>query len=122
MKILKLVLSIILGLFIIFGAYGHISSPEISGGFIPDFLPKTPVHILTAMVEAGLGILTLIPSTRKYGLTGIFLLMIAFLPIHIIDFFRENPVIGSKRAATIRLVMQFVLIFLAWFANKPAKA
>jgi uncharacterized membrane protein len=122
MKILKLVLSIILGLFIIFGAYGHISSPEISGGFIPDFLPKTPVHILTAIVEAGLGVLTLIPSTRKYGLTGIFLLMIAFLPIHIIDLFRENPVIGSKSAAAIRLVVQFVLIFLAWFANKPTKA
>jgi uncharacterized membrane protein len=121
MKILKLVLSIILGLFLIFGAYGHIASPEISGGFIPDFLPKTPVHILTAIVEAGLGVLTLIPKTRKYGLTGIFFLMIAFLPIHIIDLLSENPVIGSKTAAGIRLVMQFVLIFLAWFANRPSK-
>lgn len=121
MKILKLALAIVLGLFLIFGAYGHISTPEMSNGFIPDFLPKSAVHILMAVIEASLGILTLIPRTRKYGLTGIFFLMIAFLPIHIIDLLSENPVIGSKMAAAIRLLVQFFLIFLAWFANKPSK-
>jgi len=121
MKITKTIISIILGLFLIFGAYGHISSPEISNGFIPDIFPKPIVHVLAAILEASLGILTLIPKTRKLGLTGIFLLMIAFLPLHIIDLFRQAPIIGSRMAAIVRLAIQFLLIFLPWFANRPNK-
>lgn len=116
MKIVRLITSIILGLFMIFAASGHITNPDMSSGFIPDFLPEKLVHVLTALVEAGLGVLTLIPKTRQLGLKGIFVLMILFLPIHIIDLFRASPVLGSVQAAIIRVVVQFVLILLPWFA------
>jgi uncharacterized membrane protein len=46
--------------------------------------------------------------------------MIAFLPLHIIDVFLDNPAIGSKTLAYIRLPLQFVLIFWAWKANRLA--
>jgi hypothetical protein len=49
---------------------------------------------------------------------GIMILMIAFLPIHIIDIFRENPVIGSQVAALIRVPVQLLIIAGAWYAWK----
>jgi len=40
--------------------------------------------------------------------------MIAFLPIHVWDLFRAEPAIGSMNAAIIRVLIQFVLIYLGW--------
>ncbi|WP_235297272.1 hypothetical protein [Portibacter marinus] len=117
MKIAKIIIAFILALLMFFGASGHIMNPEMSNDFIPDFLPKATIHVLTAIVEISLGILTLIPKTRYYGLIGILLLLIAFLPIHVIDYLQTSPVIGSKNAALVRILMQLVFIFLAWFAS-----
>lgn len=100
-------------LVLIGSAAGHIFSPEISTGFIPEFLPATPVHILTAIVEALLGVGLLIPRYRKHAFLGVFILMIAFLPLHVIDLFREAPVIGSEMAAIIRVIVQIGLILIA---------
>lgn len=98
---------------LLISAIGHIFSPEISTGFIPEFLPATPVHILTTIVEALLGVGLLIPRYRKHAFLGVFILMIAFLPLHVIDLFQETPVIGSATAAVIRVVVQIGLILIA---------
>jgi uncharacterized membrane protein len=45
-------------------------------------------------------------------------MMLAFLPLHILDVFKENPAIGSHEAALVRLPLQFVLILWAWFIKK----
>ncbi len=80
---------------------------------MPAFLPaKTFIVYASGVVEILLGILLLIPKYTKLAATGIILLMIAFLPIHIWDIFSENPAIGSKNAAMIRLPIQF--LFIAW--------
>lgn len=118
MKKIKLVIGWLMGVILILGAVGHINSPEVSSGFIPDFLPKQLVHIAAAIVEAALGIGVFIKPYRKKALYGIFILMILFLPLHVIDLFRETPIIGSQTAAIIRVLVQFVFIFLAWFSNK----
>ena len=44
--------------------------------------------------------------------------MLLLLPLHIIDLFRDKPVIGSMTAAIIRIPIQFLLIFLAWFGKE----
>lgn len=108
-------------LVLIGSAAGHIFSPDISTGFIPEFLPATPVHILTAIVEALLGVGLLIPRYRKYAFLGVFVLMIAFLPLHVIDLFRDAPVIGSVSATVIRVVVQVGLIGLAWWGWKKSE-
>jgi len=108
----------LLGLILILSAFGHVFSPEVSSGFIPDFLPKTVVHIGIGIIELLLGIGIFIPAYQKRALQGIMILMICFLPLHIIDLFRENPVIGSMTAAIIRVPVQLLLIFMAWYAGK----
>ena len=64
--------------------------------------------------EAAIGIALIIPKYRKWGGLGFFLLMIGFLPIHVWDLFKETPAIGSMNAAIIRVLIQFVLIYLGW--------
>lgn len=118
MKIVKLIIAFLLALLMIMGAFGHIFNPEIYNGFIPDFLSRDLVNLGSAIVEGLLGIAVFIPKFRKQALGGIFILMILFLPIHAIDAFQENPVIGSKTVAYIRLPIQFILIWMAWFAKR----
>ena len=45
-------------------------------------------------------------------------MLLVYLPIHVIDLMRDNPVIGSKLIAWLRLPMQFVLIWATWQLHK----
>ena len=118
MKYLKLVFVFLLGALMVMGGYAHFANQALSSGFIPDFLPKQAVHIVTGIVEIALGIGLFIPQYRTQAAWGIFGLMIAFLPLHVMDLFREQPIIGSVKAAQIRVPVQFLFIFMAWFIAK----
>lgn len=119
MKYLTLVLSILLGLFMIFGGVNHFLKPDFYLPFVPPFLPlKEVVVLLSGVVEVVLGVGVLIPKFRFYAAWGILLLMLVFLPVHIYDLFIENPAIGSHKAALIRLPFQFLFIAWAWAASK----
>ena len=52
---------------------------------------------------------------------AIFVMLIFFLPLHIRDVFQENPAIGSKTLAYVRLLFQFVLIYWAFVVKRNAK-
>lgn len=103
---------------VLFSAVGHILKPEFYAAMIPEFIPATAAHVLSAIVEFAVGIALLIPKTRKYGALGFMALMIAFLPIHVWDALREEPAVGSTTAAYIRLVIQFLLIYTGWSLYK----
>jgi hypothetical protein len=44
--------------------------------------------------------------------------MVLFLPLHIIDIFKETPAVGSHQAALIRLPFQFLFIAWAWYIKR----
>lgn len=118
MKLTKKIIGIVLALFMLLGGVAHFLTPETYFPMIPDFLPKSPVNILAGLVELVLGVGVFIPSLRKKALLGICALMIVFLPIHIWDYLKEEPAIGTKAVALVRIGVQFLLIFLPWFAQK----
>jgi uncharacterized membrane protein len=118
MKPLKLVLTLLFGAFMIFGGVNHFLKPEMYFPFIPDFFPEEIINYLVGIVEIVLGVGAFIPKFRASATLGIFLLMLAFLPLHILDVFSESPAIGSTQVALVRLPVQFVLIFWAWFIKK----
>lgn len=119
MKKLCFVLSVLLGLFMIFGGVNHFLKPDFYLPFVPGFLPgKEMIVFLSGGVEIILGLGVLIPRFRFYCAWGILLLMVIFLPVHIADLFLENPAIGSREAAIIRLPFQFIFILWAWAASK----
>ncbi len=118
MKNFKLILTFLFGIFMIFGGLNHFLKPEITAPFIPDFLPNVAVNYLSGILEIICGIGVFIPKFRGWATLGILAMMLAFLPLHIIDVFREKPAIGTHQLALIRLPMQFVLIVWAWFISR----
>jgi uncharacterized membrane protein len=118
MKIFKKVIGFVMALMLIAGAAGHFLSPEAYVGFIPDFIPEKLANWGSGIVELVLGIAILVPKYRKKALLGTAVLMVLFLPFHVVDAFRENPVIGTKAVALVRVFIQFLLIYLPWFSSK----
>jgi uncharacterized membrane protein len=110
----KFVLTLVFGAILILTGTIHFLKPKIYFRFIPDFLPKNAINTLAGLVEIVLGIGVFIPDLRYLATLGILLLMLAFLPIHAIDVFRERPAIGSHWLAIVRLPLQFVLIWWAY--------
>ncbi len=121
MKVAKLILTILFALFMIFGGVNHFLKPDMYLPFIPSGLPGLVIIYLSGIVEIALGVGALIPKTRPWSTLGILLLMITFLPLHVIDVFKEDSAIGSHQVALIRLPIQFVLIAWAWFIYKKPK-
>lgn len=118
MKNIKLILTLAFGAFMIFGGVMHFVNPAMYEAFIPEFLPEDLVNYGSGLLEIALGVGTFIPRFRRPAALGILWLMIAFLPLHVMDVFKESPAIGSHQAAMIRLPIQFVLIGWAWFISR----
>lgn len=118
MKNLKLILTYLFGAFLIFGGINHFIKPEMYAPFIPEFLPSFAVNYLTGIVEIAVGVGVFIPRYRSMATLGILIMMLVFLPLHVLDVFKENPAIGSHQAALIRLPVQFLFIAWAWFIHK----
>ena len=121
MKIIRLILAILYALLMLLGAFNHIYAPESYAPFIPEFVNENFANISSAIAEGIIGIALLVPKYRKWGGLGFALLMIAFLPIHIWDLSQEQPAIGSKMAAIIRLIVQFLFIAGGWWIYNAEK-
>jgi uncharacterized membrane protein len=114
MKYAYLITALLLGSLLLLGGIAHYRTPEISDGFIPSFLPKPAIHYLIGALELILAIGIFIPKYRQKAALFALILMLAFLPIHIIDAFRDNPIIGSHKAAYIRIPFQLLFIGMAF--------
>jgi uncharacterized membrane protein len=117
MKFLKLGLTFLFGAFMVFAGINHFLKPAMYFPFFADFLPKEALNYASGIAEIIVGILVFIPKYRYYGTWGILALMIAFLPLHVADVFKEQPAVGTHQIALIRLPFQFVLIAWAWFIH-----
>ena len=115
------IVSILLAVLMMVSGIYHLWNPRFYLPIVPSFLPfPLGIVYLSGIVELLLGVITLFLNQKytKYGMFGIFALMIIFLPLHIADAMREQPVIGSHMVANVRLVFQFVLIWLSWKSYK----
>ena len=102
----------------IYGGVQHFINPTFYEAFVPSFLPfKTFVIYGSGVIALVLGVLLFIPKYAKIGATGILLLMLAYLPVHVWDVFSETPAIGSHKAALIRLPST-VFIYCLGLENK----
>jgi uncharacterized membrane protein len=88
------------------------------GGFV-QFLPvwfplPWATVVFTGVLEIAVAIGLCIPGTRAVAGKAVFILLLLYLPLHVIDVLREQPVIGPKVVAIIRLPVQGVMLYLAW--------
>ena len=102
----------------ILGAVGHVVSPEVYSPLIPSFIPEFTAHLFSIITELGIGVALIISKFRKYGGLAFMILMIIFLPIHVWDMLKEEPFIGTKTIALVRVAVQFVMIYAGWWIYK----
>jgi len=115
---LRRILTQLFGIFMILGGIIHFISPIMYYPFFPDEFPKKEVIYASGILEVLLGIGVFIKRFRAFSVKAILILMILLLPLHIIDVFKENPAIGSNLLAYIRLPLQFLLIYWAYFIQE----
>ena len=113
MKVIWKVLQVLLAVFMIYAGIQHFIKPLYYTPFVPAFLPyEISIIYISGLLEIIFGFFLFIPKYAKLASTGILLLLLIFLPIHIWDVFSEAPAIGSHKAALIRLAVQ--LLFIGW--------
>ena len=118
MKIFKTVLSFLFAAFMIFGGVNHFLKPAMYAPFIPSFLPNDLVNYGTGLIEIILGIGVFIPKFKHQAGFGLFVLMLIFLPLHVMDVFKDMPAIGSHQVALVRLPVQFLFLAITWWMSK----
>ncbi|MEX0285728.1 MAG: hypothetical protein AB3N23_14060 [Paracoccaceae bacterium] len=99
-------------LFLFVGCVAHIVQPEIFDGFIPGFIPKPLANGLAAAAEFVIAAALVLSRTRALGGLMAAALCLAYMPFHVWDLFRPDPVVAPLWVAMVRLLLQFVFI---WF-------
>lgn len=111
---MRILATAIIALWMLAGGVAHLLVPEQFYPIVPGWLPKWEVVILSGIAELILGVGVLIPRLRALAGLGFAIMCAVYLPLHVWDFFRPDPVFAVPFAATIRIVVQFVLIGLGW--------
>jgi uncharacterized membrane protein len=114
---------VLLGLFFIAAGANHFVHPDFYRRIVPGYLPDHALLVaISGVCECLGGIGVLIPKTRSVAGIGLIALLIAVFPANVQmaqhpGLYRD---IGSPAAFLIRLPLQIVLIFLVWWACRPA--
>lgn len=116
-----LYLSWLFGTFMLGAGINHLVRPAFYNPFIPNWMPALAVNYIVGLLEASIGLGLLFPKSRRAAAIANLLLMLFFLPFHLADVFKSHPAIGSHLLAYIRLPIQFLLIYWAWFITPKTK-
>lgn len=102
--------SALIALWMFSGGVLHLFKPEAFYPIVPDWMPELEVVLLSGLVELAVGLAALVPATRSFAGLGFAALCAIFLPLHVWDFFRPDPVFSVPVGASIRIVVQLLLI------------
>lgn len=119
---MNIALSILVAFVMIAGGAAHLSAPDGFAPLVPAFLPATPVILATGVLQIGIGLAALLPRTRSFGGLAFAVLCAAYLPLHLWDFVRPDPVFAPPTAATIRVVVQLGFILVGYALWKRSRA
>ena len=125
MQIIKKISIISMSYFYIYVGIKHFVDPNWFINIVPPYLPwHLELVYLSGLFEIILGLLLLIPKTRKLAAYGLIVLLIAVYPANIYLAFNELPQkmmgISSFAASWIRLPIQFIFIGLAYWHSKQS--
>ncbi|WP_139792179.1 DoxX family protein [Henriciella litoralis] len=116
---------LIIAVWMLAGGVAHFIVPTYFYPIVPDWMPELAVVYVSGIVEIAIGVGVLLPRTRALAGLAFAALCLGFLPLHVWDFFRPDPVFEVPVAASIRIAVQFVLIGLGlwlWQRGRTPKA
>lgn len=93
----------------------HLARPEVFAGFVFAPLPALPVIYASGLLHLSVAGLALYPQTRHIAGLAFAAICAAYMPLHIWDLFRPDPVIAPVSAALLRIVVQ---VFFIWAGLK----
>jgi len=103
-------------MYIIAGTF-HFVKPKMYMRIMPRYLPAhKPLVYLSGVAEIALGIGFCFPQTKDLAIYGIILMLLIFLLVHFYMLSSKKAGAGIPQwALIVRLPLQFLLIWLAWF-------
>lgn len=103
------------------GGLAHMAAPQGFVPLVPAFLPAVPVIVATGVMQVAIGLAAVLPRTRAWGALAFAVLCAAYMPLHLWDFLRPDPVFAPPVAATIRVLVQGLFIWAGlalWRRNR----
>lgn len=101
----------------IFAGIFHFIKPRMYMRIMPQYLPAHKLLVyLSGLAEIGLGIGLCFPETKDFAIYGIILMLLVFLLVHFYMLSSRKAAAGlPKWSLVVRLPLQFLLIWWAWF-------
>jgi uncharacterized membrane protein len=113
-KAVNVALTALIALVMIAGGGAHLAAPAQFAPLVPAFLPASPILFVTGVLQVAVGLVTLWPRTRAWGALAFAVVCLGYLPLHLWDFVRSDPVFAPPVAATVRLLVQLLFIAAGW--------
>ncbi len=104
-------LSMLIALVMILGAVGHLLQPDYFAVLVPPWLPAHLVLPAAAVLQIIIGLAVLWPASRAQAGLAFALLCAAYMPMHLWDFFRPDPVFAPPFVALTRVFVQILFIW-----------
>lgn len=119
MKIFKIALKILFGLFFVAAGIGHFRDTDFFLNIMPPYLPwHLAIVYFSGGAEIGLGIALVIPKTSRLAAWGLIALLVAVFPANIYVFQNQDLLPASPMLHLLRLPMQGVMILWAWIYTR----
>ncbi|MEQ8559119.1 MAG: hypothetical protein RIB03_12445 [Henriciella sp.] len=103
---------LIIAAWMLIGGTLHLAMPAPFYAVVPDWMPQLAVVWVSGLIELAIGIGVLIPRTRAVAGLAFAGLCLGYLPLHVWDFFRADPVFPVPWGASARIAAQMVLIWM----------
>lgn len=111
---MNIALGVLIALVMIGGGAAHLATPEAFLPLVPASLPASAIIALTGVLQIAVGGAALWPRTRAWGGLAFAVVCLGYLPIHLWDFLRPDPVFAPPVAATVRVLVQLLFIAVGW--------
>ncbi|MCU0656307.1 MAG: hypothetical protein MUF64_13965 [Polyangiaceae bacterium] len=111
---MNIVLTALIALVMIVGGAAHLATPDQFVPLVPGFLPASAIIAATGLLQIAVGVMTLWPRTRARGGLAFAAVCLGYLPIHLWDYVRPDPVFAPPVAATVRTLVQLAFIAAGW--------
>ncbi len=113
-SILSWVLALLVAVVMLAGAVGHLTRPDYFATLVPPVFPAALVLKTTALLQIAIGLAALWPRSRALAGLAFALLCTAYLPLHLWDFSRPDPVFPPPGAASLRVLVQIGFVWAGW--------
>jgi uncharacterized membrane protein len=119
MQTFKIVMKYLFAASFILAGFNHFRVPDFYLRIMPPYLPwPSALHLTAGVFEIALGVMLLVPRFQKWAAWGLVALLVAFFSVHIHMVVHHDQYEVRLSLLWVRLLLQFVLIALAWWFTK----